>query len=105
MSKSPVIIRGLTHGKGGVSSFLTNIRGCGSCELFCATSWYPRRNQRYSLSQMTLALADPILLGLGRIETLLQPAALSGGRLVAALGYRNFYDGRAGMEPRIYELR
>ena len=30
---------------------------------------YPRRNQRYSLSPMPLALLYPILLGLGRIET------------------------------------
>jgi hypothetical protein len=30
---------------------------------------YPRRNQRYSLSQMLLALVYPIILGLDRIET------------------------------------
>src|SRR5580704_6612919 len=30
---------------------------------------YPRRNQRYSLSQMILALVYPIILGLDRLET------------------------------------
>jgi hypothetical protein len=30
---------------------------------------YPRRNHRYSVSQMLLALVYPILLGLDRIET------------------------------------
>jgi hypothetical protein len=30
---------------------------------------YPRRNRRYSLSQMILALVYPIVLGLDRLET------------------------------------
>ena len=30
---------------------------------------YPRRNRRYSISQMILALVYPIVLGLDRIET------------------------------------
>jgi len=37
--------------------------------FLCRHLVYPRRNQRYTLSQMTLALVYPILLGLGRIET------------------------------------
>jgi hypothetical protein len=60
--------RGLTH-YGGVFFFHEFTRVLQLRDFLARHLRYPRRNQRYSLSQMTLALAYPILLGLGRIET------------------------------------
>src|SRR6266853_1280213 len=40
-----------------------------SCSPLTGPAAWTVPNQRYSLSQMTLALVYPILLGLGRIET------------------------------------
>ena len=60
--------RGLTH-YGGVFFFNEFTRVLQLRDFLARHLRYPRRNQRYSLSQMTLALVYPILLGLGRIET------------------------------------
>lgn len=60
--------RGLTH-YGGVFFFHEFTRVLQLRDFLARHLRYPRRNQRYSLSQMTLALVYPILLGLGRIET------------------------------------
>lgn len=74
MRRSPrnVIIacnhKGLTH-YGGVYFFHEFMRVLQVRRFLCRHLVYPRRNQRYTLSQMTLALVYPILLGLGRIET------------------------------------
>lgn len=59
---------GLTH-YGGVYFFHEFTRVLQLRDFLARHLRYPRRNQRYSLSQMTLALLYPILLGLGRIET------------------------------------
>ena len=60
--------RGLTH-YGGVCFFHEFIQVLQLRRFLCRPLIYPRRNQRYTLFQMTLALVYPILLGLGRIET------------------------------------
>jgi Transposase DDE domain group 1 len=59
---------GLTH-YGGVVFFHEFTRVLQLRDFLARHLHYSRRNQRYSLSQMTLALVYPILLGLGRIET------------------------------------
>ena len=74
MRRSPRNLRiacnhtGLTH-YGGVYFFHEFIQVLQLRRFLCRHLAYPRRNQRYTLSQMTLALVYPILLGLGRIET------------------------------------
>ncbi len=60
--------RGLTH-YGGVYFFHEFIRVLQLRHWLYQKLNYPRRNQRYSLSQITLALLYPIVLGLDRIET------------------------------------
>lgn len=60
--------RGLTH-YGGAFFFHEFTRVLQLRDFLARHLRYPRRNQRYTLSQMTLALVYPILLGLGRIET------------------------------------
>jgi hypothetical protein len=60
--------RGLTH-YGGVYFFHEFLRVLQLRRFLCRHLTYPRRNQRYTLSQMALSLVYPILLGLGRIET------------------------------------
>ncbi len=60
--------RGLTH-YGGVVFFHEFTRVLQLRDFLARHLHYPRRNQRYTLSQMTLALVYPILLGLARIET------------------------------------
>ena len=60
--------RGLTH-YGGVYFFHEFLQLLHLRRFLCRHLHYPRRNQRYSLSQMTLALVYPILLGLDRLET------------------------------------
>ena len=60
--------RGLTH-YGGAYFFHEFLRVLQVRRFLCRHLIYPRRNQRYTLSQMSLALVYPILLGLGRIET------------------------------------
>lgn len=60
--------KGLTH-YGGVYFFHEFLRVLQLRHCLCRKFNYPRRNQRYTLSQMTLALVYPIILGLDRIET------------------------------------
>lgn len=59
--------RGLTH-YGGVCFFHEFVQVLQLRRFLSRHLAYGRRNQRYSLAQMTLALIYPILLGLGRIE-------------------------------------
>ena len=60
--------RGLTH-FGGVYFFREFLQVL-QCRNFLAHQLtYPRRNRRYSLSQMILALVYPLVLGLDRLET------------------------------------
>ena len=59
--------RGLTH-YGGAFFFHEFTRVLQLRDFLARHLRYPRRNQRYTLSQMTLALVYPVLLGLGRIE-------------------------------------
>jgi hypothetical protein len=51
---------------------------------------YPRRNHRYSVSQMILALVYPIILGLDRIEA--SSFLRSNGTLQYLTGLPNFPD-------------
>jgi len=60
--------RGLTH-YGGIIFFHEFTRVLQLRRFLYRHLHYPQRNQGYSLSQMTLALVYPLLLGLGRIET------------------------------------
>ena len=59
---------GLTH-YGGIVFFHEFTRVLQLRRFLHRHLHYPRRNQGYTLSQMTLALVYPLLLGLGRIET------------------------------------
>jgi hypothetical protein len=59
---------GLTH-YGGVLFFHEFTRVLQLRRFFTRHLQYPRRNQRYELSQMLLALVYPIILGLDRLET------------------------------------
>ncbi len=60
--------KGLTH-YGGIH-FFHEFNGVLQLRDFLARHLpYARRNQRYTLSQITLALVYPIVLGLDRIET------------------------------------
>jgi hypothetical protein len=60
--------RGLTH-FGGVYFFREFLRVLQFRNFLAPHLTYPRRNRRYSLSQMILALVYPIVLGLDRLET------------------------------------
>jgi hypothetical protein len=60
--------RGLTH-YGGVHFFHEFTRVLQIRDFIARHLAYRRRNQRYSLSQMLLALVYPIILGLDRLET------------------------------------
>jgi len=60
--------RGLTH-YGGIHFFHEFNRVLQLRDFLARHLHYSRRNQRYSLSQITLALVYPIVLGLDRIET------------------------------------
>lgn len=60
--------RGLTH-YGGSFFFHEFLRVLQIRRFLDRRLHYPRRNQRYTLSQMLLALVYPIILGLDRIET------------------------------------
>ena len=59
---------GLTH-YGGVHFFHEFTRVLQLRRFLSRHLQYPRRNQRYELSQMLLALIYPIILGLDRLET------------------------------------
>jgi hypothetical protein len=60
--------RGLTH-FGGIYFFHEFLRVLQVRRFLTQNLDYPRRNQRYSLSQMILALIYPLVLGLDRLET------------------------------------
>ena len=60
--------KGLTH-FGGIYFFREFLRVLQFRNFLAQHLTYPRRNHRYSLSQMVLALVYPILLGLDRLET------------------------------------
>ena len=60
--------RGLTH-FGGVYFFHEFLQVLQLRHFLTQNLTYPRRNHRYSLSQMILALVYPIVLGLDRLET------------------------------------
>jgi len=60
--------RGLTH-FGGVYFFQEFLRVLHFRDFLAQQLTYPRRNSRYSLSQMILALVYPLVLGLDRLET------------------------------------
>ena len=74
MRRSPRNVRiafddaGLTH-YGGVFFFHEFTRVLQLRRSLTRHLQYPRRNQRYELSQMLLALIYPIILGLDRLET------------------------------------
>ena len=59
---------GLTH-YGGVYFFHEFLRVLQLRHFLARHITYPRRNSRYHLSQMILALMYPIVLGLDRLET------------------------------------
>src|SRR5216117_4295845 len=59
---------GLTH-YGGVYFFHEFLRVLQLRHFLATHLTYPRRNNRYHLSQMILALVYPIVLGLDRLET------------------------------------
>ena len=59
---------GLTH-YGGVHLFHEFLRVLQFRDYLATHMTYPRRNNRYHLSQMILALMYPIVLGLDRLET------------------------------------
>jgi Transposase DDE domain group 1 len=60
--------KGLTH-FGGIYFFREFLRVLQFRNFLAHQLTYPRRNRRYSLSQMTLALVYPLVLGLDRLET------------------------------------
>jgi hypothetical protein len=60
--------RGLTH-FGGVYFFHEFLQVLQMRHFLSRNLRYPRRNRRYSLSQMILALVYPLVLGLDRLET------------------------------------
>jgi len=60
--------KGLTH-FGGVYFFHEFLRVLRLSNFLAVRLRYPRRNHRYSVSQMILALVYPLVLGLDRLET------------------------------------
>ena len=60
--------KGLTH-FGGVYFFHEFLRLLQLRNFLALQLKYPRRNHRYSVSQMVLALVYPLVLGLDRLET------------------------------------
>src|SRR6266700_5871599 len=66
--KIAFVDRGLTH-YGGIWFFNEFTRVLQLRRFLTRHLHYTRRNQRYMLSQMILALIYPILLGLDRLET------------------------------------
>jgi hypothetical protein len=81
--------RGLTH-FGGAYFFHEFLRVLQFRELLSRHLPYPRRNHRYSVSQMILALVYPILLGLDRIEA--ASFLRSNGTFQYLTGLPNFPD-------------
>ena len=60
--------KGLTH-FGGIYFFHEFLQVLQIRRFLTQNLDYPRRNQRYSLAQMILALVYPLVLGLDRLET------------------------------------
>jgi len=81
--------KGLTH-FGGVYFFHEFLRVLQFRNFLSQHLTYPRRNKRYSLSQMALALVYPIVLGLDRLET--ASFLRSNGTFQYLTGLPNFPD-------------
>lgn len=80
---------GLTH-FGGVVFFHEFVRVLQLRDFLARHLTYPRRNHRYSVSQMVLALVYPIVLGLDRLET--ASFLRSNGTFQYLVGLPNFPD-------------
>lgn len=81
--------RGLTH-FGGAYFFHEFLQVLQLRDFLARHLVYPRRNHRYSLSQMILALIYPIVLGLDRLETV--SFLRSNGTFQYLTGLPNFPD-------------
>lgn len=81
--------RGLTH-FGGVYFFHEFLQVLQLRHFLSRNLRYPRRNRRYSLSQMILALMYPLVLGLDRLET--ASFLRSNGTFQYLTGLPNFPD-------------
>jgi len=81
--------RGLTH-FGGVHFFHEFLQVLQIRHFLSRNLRYPRRNRRYSLSQMILALMYPLVLGLDRLET--ASFLRSNGTFQYLTGLPNFPD-------------
>ena len=81
--------RGLTH-FGGVYFFHEFLQLLQLRDFLARHLSYPRRNHRYSLSQMILALLYPLVLGLDRLET--ASFLRSNGTFQYLTGLPNFPD-------------
>ncbi len=80
---------GLTH-FGGVCFFHEFVRVLQLRDFLARHLTYPRRNHRYSVSQMLLALVYPVVLGLDRLET--ASFLRSNGTFQYLVGLPNFPD-------------
>src|SRR5260370_19086254 len=81
--------RGLTN-YGGVYFFQEFLQVLQFRDFLAQQLTYPRRNRRYSLSQMILALVYPLVLGLDRLET--ASFLRSNGTFQYLTGLPNFPD-------------
>ena len=81
--------RGLTH-FGGAYFFHEFLRVLHLRDFLAQHAKYPRRNHRYTVSQMILALVYPIILGLDRIEA--ASFLRSNGTFQYLTGLPNFPD-------------
>ena len=81
--------RGLTH-FGGIHFFHEFLQVLQIRHFLSRNLRYPRRNRRYSLSQMILALMYPLVLGLDRLET--ASFLRSNGTFQYLTGLPNFPD-------------
>src|SRR5438094_4820591 len=81
--------KGLTH-FGGVYFFHEFLRVLRLRNFLAVRLRYPRRNSRYSVSQMILALVYPLVLGLDRLET--ASFLRSNGTFQYLTGMPNFPD-------------
>jgi hypothetical protein len=79
----------LTH-FGGVAFFHEFVRVLQLRDFLARHLTYPRRNHRYSVSQMVLALVYPMVLGLDRLET--ASFLRSNGTFQYLVGLPNFPD-------------
>ena len=79
----------MTH-FGGIYFFHEFLRGLQLRHFLAQHLDYPRRNSRYSVPQMTLALVYPMVLGLDRIET--ASFLRSNGTFQYLIGWSNFPD-------------